>query len=132
VIWCDDDGKVIDDGTLFQLGDDDYRLCSQHHQLDWLLMSATGFDVEIETETHDVAALAVQGPTSYSVLEAAGISGLGELKPFGIANLSCGGIPVVVSRTGYTGDLGYELWTDPGHALDLWDAILCVVSMIFR
>ena len=62
VIWCNDAGKVIDDGTLFQLGEDDYRLCSQHHQLDWLLMSATGFDVQIETETHDVAALAVQGP----------------------------------------------------------------------
>jgi aminomethyltransferase len=126
VIWCDDDGKVIDDGTLFQLGDDDYRLCSQHHQLDWLLMSAPGFDVEVEVETHDVAALAVQGPTSFSVLEAAGISGLDELKPFGIANLSCSGIPVMVSRTGYTGDLGYELWTDPEHALRLWDAVFGV------
>jgi aminomethyltransferase len=126
VIWCDDDGKVIDDGTLFQLGEDDYRLCSQHHQLDWLLMSAAGFDVEIETETHDVAALAVQGPTSFSVLEAAGISGLDELRPFGIANLSCGSIPVMVSRTGYTGDLGYELWTDPQHALGLWDAVFGV------
>ena len=122
VIWCNDEGKIIDDGTLFQLGEDDYRLCAQHHQLDWLLMSAMGFDVRIETETHDVAALAVQGPTSYSVLTAAGIKDLDELKPFGIANLRCGDLPVVVSRTGYTGDLGYELWTDPGHALPLWDA----------
>jgi aminomethyltransferase len=126
VIWCNDEGKVIDDGTLFQLGKDDYRLCSQHHQLDWLLMSATGFDVQIETETHDVAALAVQGPTSFSILTAAGINGLAELKPFGIADLQCGDVPVMVSRTGYTGDLGYELWVDPADALRLWDAVFAI------
>jgi aminomethyltransferase len=126
IVWCNDEGKVIDDGTLFQLGEDDYRLCAQHHQLDWLLMSAAGFDVQIETETHDVAALAVQGPTSYAVLAAAGIGGLDTLKPFGIADLHCGNIPVSVSRTGYTGDLGYELWADPADALQLWDAIFDV------
>jgi len=126
VIWCNDGGKVIDDGTLFQLGEDDYRLCAQHHQLDWLLMSAVGFDVRIETETHGVAALAVQGPTSYSVLTAAGINGLDELKPFGITKLSCGDIPVTVSRTGYTGDLGYEVWMNPDDALQVWDAIFGV------
>ena len=126
VIWCNDEGKVIDDGTLFQLGEENYRLCSQHHQLDWLLMSATGFDVQIETETHDAAALAVQGPTSFSVLTAAGINGLAELKPFGIANLQCGDVPVMVSRTGYTGDLGYELWVDPANALRLWDAVFAI------
>ena len=126
VVWCNDDGKVIDDGTLFQLKENTYRLCSQHHQLDWLLMSAAGFDVHIEVETHDVAALAVQGPTSYSVLTAAGIDGLEDLKPFGIRSLLCRGMPVTVSRTGYTGDLGYELWTDPDHAEPLWDAVFGV------
>jgi len=126
VVWCDDAGKVIDDGTLFQFGEQDYRLCSQHHQLDWLLMSASGYDVQIETETHDVAALAVQGPTSYSVLTAAGIDGLEQLKPFGIVDLHCGDIPVTVSRTGYTGDLGYEVWVEPQNALRLWDAIFAV------
>lgn len=126
VVWCDDAGKVIDDGTLFQFGEQDYRLCSQHHQLDWLLMSASGYDVQIETETHDVAALAVQGPTSYSVLTAAGIGGLEQLKPFGIVDLHCGDIPVTVSRTGYTGDLGYEVWVEPADALRLWDAIFSV------
>lgn len=126
VIWCNDEGKVIDDGTLFQLGEDDYRLCSQHHQLDWLLMSAMGFEVHVEMETHDVAALAVQGPTSYSVLAAAGINGLDQLKPFDIADLRCGDIPVTVSRTGYTGDLGYEVWVEPADALQLWDAIFDV------
>lgn len=126
VVWCNDNGKVIDDGTLFQLADDDYRLCSQHHQLDWLLMSAVGFDVRIENETHDVAALAVQGPTSYSVLAAAGIDGLADLKPFGITEAQCGDAPVTVSRTGYTGDLGYEVWMEPEHALTVWDAIFGV------
>lgn len=126
VVWCSDDGKVIDDGTLFQLGENDYRLCSQHHQLDWLLMSAMGFDVAVETETHEVAALAVQGPTSYSVLAAAGIDGLDDLRPFGIRDVHCRDIPLTVSRTGYTGDLGYEIWTAPGNALQLWDAIFAV------
>jgi len=126
VVWCNDYGKVIDDGTLFQLDEDTYRLCSQHHQLDWLLMSAAGFDVRIAVETHDVAALAVQGPTSYSVLTMAGIHGLDDLKPFGIKTLQCNGFEVTVSRTGYTGDLGYELWTDPVNALPLWDAIFAV------
>jgi len=126
IVWCNDEGKVIDDGTLFQFGEYDYRLCSQHHQFDWLLMSAAGFDVQVEVETHDVAALAVQGPTSYSVLTAAGINGLDQLKPFAIADLRCGDIPITVSRTGYTGDLGYELWAQPADALPLWDAVFGV------
>jgi aminomethyltransferase len=126
VVWCNDEGKVIDDGTVFQLGENDYRLCAQHHQLDWLLISAAGFDVTIALETHDVAALAVQGPTSYSVLCAAGIEGLEDLKPFGIKYLECQGFPVMVSRTGFTGDLGYEVWVDPENALALWDAIFAV------
>lgn len=126
VAWCNDEGKVIDDGTIFYLNDDEYRLCSQHHQLDWLLISSLGMDVSIEEETHEVAALSVQGPTSYSVLTAAGIDQLSDLKPFGIANVKLHGFDVMVSRTGYTGDLGYELWTDPANALQLWDAIFSV------
>lgn len=124
--WCNDEGKLIDDGTLFQFGENDYRLCSQHHQLDWLMTSSMGFDVNIEVETHRVAALAVQGPTSYSVLTEAGIDGLDELRPFGTLDLNCRGIPVMVSRTGYTGDLGYELWVSPDNALELWDALFAV------
>jgi len=117
VVWCNDEGKVLDDGTIFSLGEGVYRLCAQHHQLDWLLMSSLGMDVSIEEETHEVAALAVQGPTSCSVLSAAGITGLEQLKPFGIMHVSLEGFEVMVSRTGFTGDLGYELWTDPANAL---------------
>ena len=126
VVWCNDEGKVLDDGTIFHLGEEGYRLCAQHHQLDWLLISALGMDVSIDEETHEVAALSIQGPTSCSVLEAAGISGLANLKPFGIMNNSMNGFEVMVSRTGFTGDLGYEVWTDPENALPLWDAIFGV------
>ena len=129
VIWCNDEGKVIDDGTLFQLGEQDYRLCAQHHQLDWLLTSAVGFDVTVEVETHEVPALAVQGPTACSVLQRAGLAGIETLKPFDYVELSLGGRPVGVSRTGYTGDLGYELWFAPEDALAGWDAIFGVQGL---
>lgn len=126
VVWCNDEGKVIDDGTIFSLDDGSYRLCSQHHQLDWLMISALGMDVSIEPETHDVAALSVQGPTSFSVLTAAGLEGLDTLKPFQILNTKLNGYDVMISRTGFTGDLGYEVWVKPKYALDLWDAIFGV------
>lgn len=126
VVWCNDEGRVIDDGTIFHLGEDGYRLCAQHHQLDWLLISALGMDVKIVPETHDVAALSVQGPTSCSVLTAAGVEGLDALKPFGIMNTKLNGFDLMISRTGFSGDLGYELWVDPKDALDLWDAIFGV------
>ncbi len=126
VLWCNDEGKVIDDGTIFHLGSDGYRLCSQHHQLDWFRISALGMDVQIEEETDDIAALSVQGPTSYSVLAAAGIEGLEQVKPFDILHTQLHGFDLTVSRTGFTGDLGYELWTDPENALALWDAIFAM------
>lgn len=126
VVWCNDDGKVLDDGTIFHLRDGQYRLCAQHHQLDWLLISALGLDVQIEEETHEVAALCVQGPTSCAVLKAAGIQGLDELKPFDIMYVRYQGFELMISRTGFTGDLGYELWIEPDNALALWDAIFAV------
>ena len=123
VVWCNDEGKVLDDGTIFHLAEGDYRLCAQHHQLDWLLLSSFGFDVTIEEETHEIAALAIQGPTSYAVLTAAGLGDLELLKPFDIGFRSFNGLEVMVSRTGFTGDLGYEMWVDPHDALALWDHI---------
>jgi aminomethyltransferase len=126
VAWCNDEGKVLDDGTIFHLQPGTYRLCSQHHQLDWLLISSLGMNVLIEEETHEVAALAVQGPTACSVLTAAGFEALSQLKPFGITHTLLNGFEVMISRTGFTGDLGYELWVAPENALALWDTVFAV------
>jgi len=120
-VWCDDLGQVLDDGTIFHLREGEYRLCSQERHYDWLLTSALGFDVSITEETADVAGLAVQGPTSYSVLTKMGLDGFGELKPFGLMHFDFDGAELMVSRTGFTGDLGYELWIEPGKAELLWD-----------
>ena len=118
-IWCDEEGMVIDDGTLFHLGDNDWRLCCQEPMLTWLLDAAWGFDVAVRDETHSVAGLSLQGPTSYAVLEAAGLD-VGALKPFDLVQIEP---DLMISRTGFTGDLGYELWCDWDKAEDLWDRI---------
>ncbi len=121
--WCNDFGHVIDDGTLFRLGADDFRLCCQDKQYDWLTDAAFGFEVAIEEETHHVAGLALQGPTSCRILKNMGFIGVEQLKPFQIARYSLGEGTVTVSRTGFTGDLGYELWVENGLALPLWDQL---------
>ncbi len=122
-VWCDDQGQVVDDGTIFHLREGEYRLCSQERHLSWLHDAAIGFDVTIEHETDDVAGLAVQGPTSFSTLSNMGLDGLGELKPFGLMHFDFQGAELMVSRTGFTGDLGYELWIEPAKAEALWDAL---------
>lgn len=122
-VWCDDLGQVLDDGTIFHLREGEYRLCSQERHYDWLITSAIGFDVTVTEETADIAGLAVQGPTSYSVLSAMGLDGLGELKVFGLMHFDFEGTELMVSRTGFTGDLGYELWITADKAEALWDAL---------
>ena len=122
-VWCDDQGQVIDDGTIFHLREGEYRLCSQERHMAWLTSAAIGFDVNIVDETHDVCALAVQGPTTYSILRNMGIEGLEELKVFGLMHVDFEGTELMVSRTGFTGDLGYELWLDPKKGEALWDAL---------
>ena len=114
---------------------DEYRLCTAERQLDWFRASAIGFDVEIREVTEEVAALAVQGPTSCaSCCEAVGLAGVERLKPFEHAALSmarsggAGRIAMMVSRTGFTGDLGYELWMQPADAEAVWDALMAVGS----
>jgi len=121
--WCDDDGYVLDDGTLFRLSATRFRLCCQDRHLPWLLDSAIGFDVSIEEETQTIAGLTLQGPTSWSVLNAAGFAGSEKLKPFDIASFPHEGGEVTISRTGFTGDLGYELFVDAERALSLWDRL---------
>jgi aminomethyltransferase len=123
-VWCNDAGQLVDDGTVFRLGENDYRICTADRQIDWLLDSAIGFDVRIEEITEQIAALAVQGPTSCAVLKAAGLSGIEKLKPFDIGYFSMAGRPVTASRTGFTGDLGYELWMAPEEAEANWDILM--------
>jgi len=123
-VWCNDAGKVLDDGTLFRLERDAFRLCSQDRHLDWLLDAAYGYRVDIEDVTEEVAALALQGPTSCAVLKAMGLRGIAELKPFHFTEHDFDGATLMVSRTGFTGDLGYELWIPPGQAETLWDRLM--------
>lgn len=122
-VWCNDQGQVIDDGTIFHLREGEYRLCSQERHLPWLMAAATGFDVTIREETADIAGLAVQGPTSFSIMKNLGLDGIETLKPFGLMHFDFQGTELMVSRTGFTGDLGYELWLAPNKALALWDAL---------
>jgi aminomethyltransferase len=124
VVWCDDRGKVLDDGTLFRLSDSEFQLCSQERHLCWLLDSAIGFDVAIDDISEDVAALAVQGPTSCAVLKRLGLAGVETVKPFQISHFPFEGDSLMVSRTGFTGDLGYELWVAPAMAELLWDRLM--------
>ena len=122
-VWCNEQGRVIDDGTIFHLKEGVYRICSQEHQIDWFLTNTLGFDVNVVEDTHDVAGLALQGPTSCAVLKDMGLAGIENLTPFGLTYFDFEGTELLVSRTGFTGDLGYELWIDPDHAEVLWDRL---------
>jgi len=122
-VWCTEQGQVIDDGTIFHLREGDYRLCSQERQIDWLMTNAFGLDVNVVEDTHDVAALALQGPTSCATLKKMGLKGIENMKPFGLDHFQFEGTELMVSRTGFTGDLGYELWIDPAFAEMLWDRL---------
>lgn len=121
--WCDDQGKLRDDGTLFRLAAEEYLICCQERHLPWLLDSAEGFGVTVAEVTDEIAALSLQGPCSASVLNAAGF-GIDALKPFRLARFPFQGGEIIVSRTGFTGDLGYELWLTPDQALPLWDHLM--------
>jgi len=120
--WVNDAGHLLDDGTLFRLSPTRYRLCCQERHLPWLLDSAHGFEVSVTEETEEIAALSLQGPTSAEILRAAGFA-IDGLKPFRMAEFALGNGTLMISRTGFTGDLGYELWTTPDLALPLWDLL---------
>jgi aminomethyltransferase len=122
--WCDGAGKVLDDGTVARLDDRGFRLTAADPNLAWLEANATGLEVEIRDVSESTAALALQGPKSRDILQEACDGGLPALKYFRIASAKLRGIPVTVSRTGYTGDLGYEIWLDARHALAVWDALV--------
>jgi aminomethyltransferase len=121
--WCDDSGKVIDDGTVTRTGEQEFRWTAADPNLRWFSQNASGLDVTIEDISEQVAALALQGPTSRRLLQQICDADLSTLKYFRCARGSIGGIPVDVTRTGYTGDLGYEIWMPWDAALQVWDAI---------
>lgn len=121
--WCDEDGKVIDDGTVTRTGEREYRWTAADPNLRWFSENASGLDVAIEDISESVAALALQGPTSRRLLQQVCDADLSTLKYFRATTGRIAGVPVDVSRTGYTGDLGYEIWMPWAEALRVWDAI---------
>ena len=122
--WCDHAGHVIQDGTFQRLGDEWFRATAADPTLPWFELSALGMNVAIEDVSEQVAALALQGPTSRAILERASTGGLGSLPFFRVTEIQLGGVPVVLSRTGYTGGLGYEIWVESKRAVPLWDVLM--------
>lgn len=123
--WCDEDGCVMDDGTLARLAADRFRLTAADPTWRWLVDCGHGLDVQVEDVSESMAALALQGPRSRQVLaQAAPGQGLEGLRYFRLAEAIIGGVPVTVTRTGYTGDLGYELWMPAGQAAVVWDVLV--------
>jgi aminomethyltransferase len=122
--WCDDDGKLLDDGTITRLGERSFRLTSAEPSLRWLAMNAAGMDVTVTEVTDRVAALSLQGPKSRAILNRCCADSLDSLKFFRMAPNRLADRAVTISRTGYTGDLGYEIWIDAADALPVWDALM--------
>jgi aminomethyltransferase len=121
--WCDEDGKLIDDGTIARIGPDEYRVTAADQMFRWFLMNATHLDVEVVDVTDDLAALALQGKLSREVLEKATGEDWSDVPYFGRRVTTIDGVEVDVTRTGYTGDRGYELWIPWDAGVRVWDAI---------
>ena len=122
--WCDAAGKVLDDGTVARLDETTFRMTSADPNLRWLEANALGLDVAIEDVSESTAAAALQGPSSRVILQQLSDHDLGGLKYFRLIAATLRGIPVTITRTGYTGDLGYEIWVDAAQALPVWDALI--------
>ena len=122
--WCDEHGKVIDDGTVTRLAEDTFRWTAADPSLRWFTQNAIGLDVAIEDISEQVAALALQGPTSGRLLDAVADADIRGLKYFRMTRGTIAGVPVDISRTGYTGDLGYEIWMPWDRAVEVWDALM--------
>jgi len=122
--WCDEDGKVIDDGTVQRLSEKTFRITSAEPNLEWIQSNAVGMDVIVKDDSFTTAALALQGPNSRAILNSVSSKTLDKLKFFWMMETTFGNIPVSISRTGYTGDLGYEIWMDPNYAIAVWDLLM--------
>jgi aminomethyltransferase len=122
--WCDEHGMVIDDGTVARLGEQRFRWTAADPTLRWLTQNGAGMEVVIEDISESTAALALQGPMAARVLRACASADIDTLSYFTVTSGHIGSIAVDISRTGYTGDLGYEIWMDSRRALDVWDALM--------
>ena len=122
--WCDENGKQIDDGTVQRLSGQKFRITSAEPNLEWIQINASGMDLSISDDSKTTAALALQGPNSRAILNSIATDSLDSLKFFWMIDTNFGKIPVSISRTGYTGDLGFEIWMDPTDALEVWDLLL--------
>ena len=122
--WCDERGSIIDDGTVTQLAPGRYRVTAADPSLRWFQDNATGLQVQVEDISDSLAALALQGPLAGEILQQLAGPAIAQLKYFRHAAAVIAGMKVSVTRTGYTGDLGYELWADPADAERLWDALM--------
>jgi aminomethyltransferase len=122
--WCDEDGKVVDDGTITRRADNEFRWTAAEPNLRWFQQNAIGYNVEIKDISDQVAALALQGPTSARLLKKLAQADITNLKYFRMTRGSIAGVPVDISRTGYTGDLGYEIWIPWNSAVTVWDALV--------
>ncbi len=123
--WCDDKGMVMDDGAVFHLAEDHFRMSTTIPNLYWLQDNAVGFDVRIEDVSEQIAGIALQGPTSRDLLKRMTKNAdLDRLPYFHCAGAELAGAPALISRTGYTGDLGYEIFVEPQHAESVWDAVM--------
>jgi aminomethyltransferase len=121
--WCDENGRVIDDGTVARVAEDRFRWTAADPSLRWLRQNTAGLRVEVEDVSESLAALALQGPMSAAILRRVGELDVDGLRYFRTMTGRIGGVPVDVSRTGYTGDLGYEIWMPAARALEVWDAL---------
>jgi len=123
IIWCNEDGNVIDDGTVFCFNSNHLRIFCAERNLNWFSDTAIGFNVEVEDVSDTIAALAFQGPLSCKILNLLNVNDIENLKPFYFDNFDLNGCKVTISRTGFSGDLGYEIWCKNEDAINVWDSL---------
>lgn len=123
IIWCNEDGNVIDDGTVFCFDTNHLRIFCAERNLNWFSDTAIGFDAEVNDVSDSIAALAFQGPLSCKILHLLNVKNIEQLKPFFFGSFDLNGSNVTISRTGFSGDLGYEIWCNPQDAINVWDSL---------
>ncbi|TDI35976.1 MAG: aminomethyl transferase family protein [Acidobacteria bacterium] len=122
--WCDEDGKLLQDGCFQRLQENLFRVTAAESALAWFRLNAAGMDVDIEEVSENYGALALQGPKARDILQRISSEDITSLGFFRLTQTELGGVPTIVSRTGYTGDLGYEIWVESADAEKLWDALV--------